>query len=231
MVTESLEHAVLAKESSQPKSTYEVVASLIEFELKKILIDKMDESESYLTDKDKDKDPSAGSDRGLKKRKTNKDAEPTKGPKTKESKSGSSKGTKSQSKSSRKSIQEKEPEFEVADSDMPQYQEENLGNDDEEPKGKVASKRDWFTKPKQPQEPNDPDWNVSRTLQKGPTQSWLITLASSTNKPLKTLDELMSTPIDFFAYIMNGLKITNLTQETLLGPAFSLFTRHTYQFR
>ncbi|GKB55354.1 hypothetical protein Tco_0906107 [Tanacetum coccineum] len=32
----------------------------------------------------------------------------------------------------------------------------------------------------------------------------------------------MSTPIDFSAYIMNGLKINNLTQETLLGPAFRL---------
>ncbi|GJW99372.1 hypothetical protein Tco_0183286 [Tanacetum coccineum] len=49
MVTESLEHAVLARESSQPKSTYEVASSLIEFELKKILINKMDESQSYLT--------------------------------------------------------------------------------------------------------------------------------------------------------------------------------------
>ncbi|GJZ92739.1 hypothetical protein Tco_0664804, partial [Tanacetum coccineum] len=147
MVTESLEHAVLAKESSQPKSTYEAAASLTKFELKKILIDKMDEN------------------RGLKKRKTSKDVEPTKGPKNKESKFGSSKGTKSQSKSSRKSIQAEEPEFEVADFDMPQYQEENLGNDDE-PKGKVASKHDWFTKPKQPQEPNDSNWNVGKTPQK-----------------------------------------------------------------
>ncbi|GJR57743.1 hypothetical protein Tco_1499905 [Tanacetum coccineum] len=32
----------------------------------------------------------------------------------------------------------------------------------------------------------------------------------------------MSTPIDFSAYIMNSLKITNLTQETLLGLAFKL---------
>ncbi|GKA48545.1 hypothetical protein Tco_0741503, partial [Tanacetum coccineum] len=39
-VTESLEHAILAKESSQPKSTYEAAASLTEFELKKILIEK-----------------------------------------------------------------------------------------------------------------------------------------------------------------------------------------------
>ncbi|GJU58071.1 hypothetical protein Tco_1235837 [Tanacetum coccineum] len=49
-----------------------------------------------------------------------------------------------------------------------------------------------------------------------------MTLASSTDKPLKPFDELMITPIDFSAYIMNGLKITNLTQETLLGPAFRL---------
>ncbi|GKD59729.1 hypothetical protein Tco_1297238 [Tanacetum coccineum] len=266
MVTKSLEDVVLAKESSQPQSSYEAAATLTEFELKKILIDKMDKSESYLAapehrecyeglkksydldktifstygkvyslkrsrkDKDKDEDPSAGSDRGLKKRKTSKDAEPTKGPKAKESQSGSSKGDKSQSKSSGKSVQSEEPEFEVADSDMPQDQEENLGKDDEEPKEKVASKRDWFTKPTQPQEPTDPDWNVDKTPQQGQNQSWLMTLASSADKPSKTFDELMSTLIDFSAFIMNGLKINNLTQETLLGPAFRLLkgTRSNY---
>ncbi|GJU73653.1 hypothetical protein Tco_1265058 [Tanacetum coccineum] len=214
MVTESLEHVVLAKESSQPKSTYEAASSLIEFELKRILIDKMDEMYSLKIsrkDKDKDEDPSTRSDRGLKKRKTRKDAEPTKGPKAKESQSGSSKGDKSQSKYFGKFVQSEEPEFEVVDSDMPQDQEENLGNDDEEPKGKVASKRDWFTKPKRPQDPTDPDWNDGKTPQQGPTQSWLMTLASSADKPSKTFDELMSTPIDFSAYIMNGVKISNLT--------------------
>ncbi|GKF08865.1 hypothetical protein Tco_0043089, partial [Tanacetum coccineum] len=49
MVKESPEDVVLAKESSQPQSSYDAVAMLIEFELKKILIDKMDKSESYLT--------------------------------------------------------------------------------------------------------------------------------------------------------------------------------------
>ncbi|GKC85406.1 hypothetical protein Tco_1141123 [Tanacetum coccineum] len=77
-------------------------------------------------DKDKDEDPSAGSERGLKKRKLSKDAEPTTGPKKKDSTSGSSKGTKSQLKSSGKSFQSEEPVFEVADSDMPQDQEGNL---------------------------------------------------------------------------------------------------------
>ncbi|GJW62322.1 hypothetical protein Tco_0111657 [Tanacetum coccineum] len=49
-----------------------------------------------------------------------------------------------------------------------------------------------------------------------------MTLAPSANKPSKTFDDLMSTPIDFSTYIMNGLKINNLTQETLLGPALRL---------
>ncbi|GKD27062.1 hypothetical protein Tco_1233276 [Tanacetum coccineum] len=151
--------------------------------LKKILLDKMEKSESYLTapkhrdcydglkksyaldkyffysydeyslkrsrkDKDKDEDPSAGSDRGLKKRKISKDAEPTTESKKKDSTSGSSKGTKSQPKSTGKS----------------------------------------------------------------------------------DFDELMSTPIDFSRYILNGLKIENLTQEVLLGPAFRLLkgTRSSY---
>ncbi|GJW63039.1 hypothetical protein Tco_0114923 [Tanacetum coccineum] len=143
MVQESLKDVVLAKESSQPQSSYEAAATLIEFESRK--------------DKDKDEDPFAGSDRGLKKRKTGKDATPAIGTKAKESQSGSSKGDKSQSKSFGKSVQSEEPEFKVADSDMPQDQEENLGNDDEEPKEKVASKHEWFTKPSQPQEATDPD--------------------------------------------------------------------------
>ncbi|GJW17850.1 hypothetical protein Tco_0025286 [Tanacetum coccineum] len=119
-----------------------------------------------------------------------------------------------------------EPAFVVANSDMSQDQEENIGNDDEEPKRKVASKHDWFTKPKQPQEPTDPDWNVGKTPQQRPTQSWLMTLASSADKPSKTFDELMSTPIDFSAYIMNGLKINNMTQETLLGQHLNFSKAH-----
>ncbi|GJZ41385.1 hypothetical protein Tco_0588271 [Tanacetum coccineum] len=121
MVKESLEDVVLAKESSQLQSSYEDAATLTEFELKKILIDKMDKSKSYLV-----------------------------APEHKECYEGliksydldktifSTYGTKSQPKSSGKSVQSEEPEFEVVDSDMPQDQEENLGNDDEEPKDKVV---------------------------------------------------------------------------------------------
>ncbi|GKD26136.1 hypothetical protein Tco_1232350 [Tanacetum coccineum] len=150
MVMESLEHALLTKDSSQPQSSYKAVASLTEFKLKKILINKMDKSESYLAAPEHRE----CYDGLVKSYELDKTFFSTY---DKESKSGSSKGTKSQSTSSCKSVQEEEPEFEVADTDMTQDQEGNMGNDDEEPKRKVASKRDWFTKPKQPQEPTDPD--------------------------------------------------------------------------
>ncbi|GJW07535.1 hypothetical protein Tco_1569958 [Tanacetum coccineum] len=150
-------------------------------------------------DKDKDEDPSAGSDRGLKKRKTSRDAEPTTGPKKKDSTSGSSNGTKSQPKFTRKSVQSEELVFEVADSDMTHDQTGNLGDNEDEPRDETASRRDWFKKPTPPQEPTDPDWNIGKTTQEGPTQNWLMTLAASTStdKSLKDFDELMSTPIDF----------------------------------
>nr|GEX79314.1 hypothetical protein [Tanacetum cinerariifolium] len=46
IITESLEIIVLAKSSSQPKSTYKAAASLIEFELKNILLDNIQKSKS-----------------------------------------------------------------------------------------------------------------------------------------------------------------------------------------
>nr|GEV13687.1 integrase, catalytic region, zinc finger, CCHC-type, peptidase aspartic, catalytic [Tanacetum cinerariifolium] len=115
----------LAKASSQPQSTYEAAATLTEFELQKILIDEMNKTKPKI--QGKDKDPSAGSDQEIKKRKTSKDTEPTTGLKTKDSISGSSKGITSQPKSSGKNVQSKVPEFKVADTDMPHDQGGNLG--------------------------------------------------------------------------------------------------------
>ncbi|GJT21814.1 hypothetical protein Tco_0891751 [Tanacetum coccineum] len=99
-----------------------------------------------------------------------------------------------------------------------------MGDNEDEPGKETASRSDWFKKPTPVQEPTDPDWHVGKTKQEGPPQKWLMTLATSTptDKSLKDFVELMSTPIDFSAFIMNGLNISNLTQETLLGPAFRL---------
>ncbi|GJS23787.1 hypothetical protein Tco_0452419 [Tanacetum coccineum] len=152
-----------------------------------------DKDSQVITDKDKDKykDPPAGSDQGMKRRKTSKDVEPSKGSKSKESKSSSSKGTKSQPKSSGKSAQaEEESVFEVADTEVPQNQGSDLGNTDDQPNVEAASKHD-------------------------------CRIAQAEKSPL-TFNELMSTPIEFLAYVMNNLKIDNLTLEHIVGTTFNL---------
>ncbi|GJT87860.1 hypothetical protein Tco_1069577 [Tanacetum coccineum] len=57
-----------------------------------------------------------------------------------------------------------------------------------------------------------------------------LAASNPTDKSLKDFDELMSTLIDFSLFVLNGLKIKNLTQEILLGPAFRLLkgTRFNY---
>ncbi|GJR27892.1 hypothetical protein Tco_1104124 [Tanacetum coccineum] len=228
-INESLENVVLAKSSSQPQSLYEAAASLIEFELKKILLDKLKKSKSYRAakqhrdlydalrgckDKDKDEDPPARSDQGLKKKKMRKDVEPSRGSKLKESKLSSSKGSKSQSKSSGKSTQVEEPVFETANTKMTQDQGDDMGNTKDQPNVKEASNYDWFKKPERPPTPNH-DWNVRKQIDFRPPQTWISKMAKA-GKPPTTFDELMSTPIDFSAYVLHNLKIENLTQEHLV---------------
>nr|GFB76399.1 hypothetical protein [Tanacetum cinerariifolium] len=173
-------------------------------------------------DKYKDEGPSAGSDRVFKKRMTSKDAKPTTGPKSKDSTSGSSKGKKSHPKSSRKNVQSIVPEFEVVDTNMPQDQGGNLGNDDDEPRKESVSKRDWFTKPTRPQEPTDPNWNIGKTPMKGPTQSWLMTLSSSssTDKSLKAHVPIM---LNWNMILKN---VTRLFQKNLIGRIQKAGTIH-----
>ncbi|GJT02003.1 hypothetical protein Tco_0823172, partial [Tanacetum coccineum] len=202
LLHETRDEVTLAKASSQPQSTYEAASTLTEFELKKRFFSTKWRKRGR-KDKDKDEDPSVGSDRGLKKRKLSKDAEPTTEPKNKIQRLALPK---------------------ALNSDLPQDQEGNMGDNEDEPRNETASRRDGFKKPTPPQEPTDRYWDIVKTTQEVPTQNWLMTLAASTStdKSLKDFDELMSTPIDFSGYILNGLKIKNLTQEILLGPAFRL---------
>ncbi|GJT43723.1 hypothetical protein Tco_0952438 [Tanacetum coccineum] len=82
-------------------------------------------------DKDKDVDPSAGSDQWMKRRKTRKEAESSKGSKSKDLKSTSSaKGTTcSQPKSSGKSAQAEDPIHTVDDTRVQQNQGQDMGKE------------------------------------------------------------------------------------------------------
>nr|GEX64472.1 hypothetical protein [Tanacetum cinerariifolium] len=161
-VTKSLEATVLTRSSSQPQSSYEAAATLSEFELTKILIDKMENKNHLMSqdDKDKDQDPSAGSDRGTKRKKSSKDVESFRDSKSKEKKSSSiSKDTsQSQHKSFGKSAHAEEPSHTVEDLGMQQDQEFVMRENDEQPVDKEVTKADWFKKPKR-LPTHDPDWS------------------------------------------------------------------------
>ncbi|GKD27636.1 hypothetical protein Tco_1233850, partial [Tanacetum coccineum] len=184
-VADSLGAEVMVRSTNQPQTSYAVAASLLEFELKKILIDKMETNksiarpdiqkdlykalvESYNSDKDiistygdvvtlkrgrddqdKDEDPFAGSNLWSNKRRLGKEAELSKEPTHKESKStSSSKGaSRSQPKSSGKTVYAEEREQKVDDLEDQAHQEFNTGNDNDvsqwNPSSSPTPDREW----------------------------------------------------------------------------------------
>ncbi|GJX20193.1 hypothetical protein Tco_0222870 [Tanacetum coccineum] len=103
---------------------------------------------------------------------------------------------------------------------MLQDQGDDLGNTEDQPNVEEASKHDWFKKLERPPTP-DRDWYANKQIDLRPPQTWISKMAKA-GKPPTTFDELMSTPIDFSAYVLHNLKIKNLTQEHL-GPKCQSF--------
>ncbi|GJU22547.1 hypothetical protein Tco_1155889 [Tanacetum coccineum] len=181
------------------QTSYAAAASLSEFVLKKILIDKIEENksinrsdiqknlyntliESYNSnkdlfasygdvvtlkrgrdDQDKDEEPFAGSNRGMKRRRSGKE-ESSKEATQKESKStSSSKGaSRSQPKSSGKSAQAEEHGPRVDDLEEPLHQEFNTGNDDVSPVREIIAVDERLWNPSGSQTP-DREWNKTKT--------------------------------------------------------------------
>nr|GEU63813.1 hypothetical protein [Tanacetum cinerariifolium] len=183
-VNEQLEAEVLTRSSNSSKTSYAVAADLSELELKKILIKKMESNKSihrsdeqrnlykalvdayecdkiildtygdtvtfkrHCDDEDTDEEPSAGSDRGSKRRREGKELESTSAPKEKASKTS----------------------------------------------GKSTE---------------------------GSIQPWISDLAKQADSRT-SFNELMDTPVDFLAFLMNRLKVDTLTPELLVGPTYEL---------
>ncbi|GJS34969.1 hypothetical protein Tco_0533351 [Tanacetum coccineum] len=180
------------KKIIKDQTSHAVAANLSELELKKILIDKM-ESNKCRDEEDKDEEPSAGSNQGSKRRRAGKELESTSAPKEKTSKT-TGKSTEG-SKSNQKVTKD-------------QHDEE------------TSQLPDWFQKPAKPPTP-DRDWNKTLPDAHGPVQPWLSSLAQMED-PRESFNELMDTPLDFSAFVMNRLKVDTLTPELLVGPTFKL---------
>ncbi|GKC80035.1 hypothetical protein Tco_1130809 [Tanacetum coccineum] len=237
LVNEQLDSEVLIRSSNKAKTSHAVAANLSELELKKILIDKIKNNKSVnrsdvqknlykalvdayeankdlldtygdtvtikrrRDDADDDQEPSARLDRGSKRRRAGKEPESTSAPKGKTSKTT-------------------KPMHNVHDFEEPTHQEFETGVTDDQPIEETYPLPNWFQQPTRPPTP-DHDWNKTLPADHGPVQPWLSNLARQED-PRESFDELMDTPLDFLAFMMNRLKVDTLTPELLAGPTFKL---------
>nr|GEX58498.1 hypothetical protein [Tanacetum cinerariifolium] len=233
-VNEQLEAEVLTRASNSSKTSYVVAADLSELELKKILIEKMESNKSihrsdeqrnfykalvdaYECDKiildtygdtvtlkrrrddeDKDKKPSAGSDRGSKRRRAGKEPESTSAPKEKASKTSgkSTEGSKSYQKTASESAPAEELMHITQDLEEPTHKEFETGATDDQPIAEASQHPECI-------------------------QPWISNLAKQADSRT-SFNELMDTPVDFLAFLINRLKVDTLTPELLAGPTFEL---------
>nr|GEV69740.1 hypothetical protein [Tanacetum cinerariifolium] len=193
-VNEHLEAEVLTHSSNKAKASHAVAANLSEHELKKILIDKMENTVKFKRpqdDEDEDEELFDGSNRGSKRRRSGKEPESTSAPKEKTSKStgSSKKGSKSKTRSTDQSAQAEE--------------EVHTDKDLEKPTHRSSKQK--------------------KTLPTvhGPIQPWINTLAQKED-PCESFNELMDTPLDFSAFVLNRLNVDTLNPELLVGPTFEL---------
>ncbi|GKC26603.1 hypothetical protein Tco_1033897 [Tanacetum coccineum] len=200
-INEQLEAEFLIRSSNKPKTSHAVAASLSELELKKILIEKMENNKSIdKLDQKKTlykalmtmKNPSLDQTGESKRRRTGKEPESTSAPKEKTTKStGKSKDeSKSHHRSTGKSAQVEEPILTAKDLEEPPHQEFEMG----------------VTK----------DQHVDETSQLPD-----CTLAQKADHH-ESFNELMDTLLDFSAFVINRLKVDTLTLELLAGPTFEL---------
>nr|GEV31646.1 hypothetical protein [Tanacetum cinerariifolium] len=161
-INEQLEAEVLTRLSNSSKTSHAVAANLSELELKKILIDKME------NDEDKDEEPSTGSNRGSKRRRDGKEQELTSAPKEKTSKTTgkSTKWSKSHHKSASESAQAEEPMHTTKDLEEPVHQEFGTGATEDQPVEEAPQHPNWFQTQAKPPTPNH---TLTPELLAGPT--------------------------------------------------------------
>ncbi|GJY66111.1 hypothetical protein Tco_0468349 [Tanacetum coccineum] len=209
-VNEQLKAEVLTRSSNESKTSHAIAANLSELERKKILIEKM-ESNKRRDEEDKDEEPSARLNRRSKRRRVGKEPESTSAPKEK-TPNTNSKSTEG-SKSHHKSHQVEEPMQTAKDLEEPAHQEFETRVTKDQPDEETSQLPDWFQKPAKPPTPNR-DWNKTFPDSHGPVQPWPSSLAQMED-PRESFNELMDTPLDFSAFVMNRLKVDTLTLELL----------------
>nr|GEZ19539.1 hypothetical protein [Tanacetum cinerariifolium] len=237
-VNEQLEAKVLTRSSHSSRISYAIAADLSEMELKKILIEKMEGNksiqrsneqrnlykavvEAYESDKiildtygetvtlkrrrdddaDKDEEPSAGPDQESKRRREGKEPESASAPIETATRSADS-----------ESAFAKEPVQTTSQIEEPSHPEFDTGAEDQ-PIVQSSQHPEWFSQQQKPPSPNR-DWNKTAPAIHGRIQPWISELAKQ-NDSRSSFNKLMDTPLDFFNFLINRLKVDTLTPELL----------------
>nr|GEW29291.1 hypothetical protein [Tanacetum cinerariifolium] len=184
-VNEQLETEVLTQSSYSSNTSYVVAADLSEMELKKILIEKMEGKtvtlkRRYDNDADKDEEPSAGPDRGSKRRREGKEPESASAPTETATRSTGrlTQGSQSRQASASESAYTKEPMQTTFHMEEPSHPEFDTC---------------------------DHDWNKTVLATHRSIQPWISELAKRSNSR-SSFNELMDTPLDFSNFLINWLK-------------------------
>nr|GEZ92093.1 hypothetical protein [Tanacetum cinerariifolium] len=150
-------------------------------------------------DDDDQEGPSAGSDRGSKRRREG--------------------GEHASASTLSEPATRKEPVQTTCQMEEPSHPVFKIGVEDQ-PIVQTSQHPEWFSQPRKPPTP-DRDWNKSLPAAQGNAQSWISTLVKQTDA-CSSFNELLDTPIDFSNFIMNRLGVDTLTPELLAGPTYKL---------
>ncbi|GJT41325.1 hypothetical protein Tco_0941190 [Tanacetum coccineum] len=225
-VTVALGAEVLVRSTNQPQTSYVVATSLSEFKLKKILIDKTETNksidrsdnqknlynalvESY--NSNKDIITSYGDVVILKRGRDDQD-------KDEDLSAGSYRGTKR-----RKSGKDAESS---KDSRSNEKKSSSTSKDASQSQHKSSGKSAYAKEPSHIVEDSgmqqDQEFVTGDNNEEPADKETWISQVVRAEEPPTSFDEFNDTSFDFSAFVLNRLKIPNLTQEILVGPAFNL---------
>ncbi|GJY85851.1 hypothetical protein Tco_0499877 [Tanacetum coccineum] len=216
-VNEQLEAEVLIHSSNEAKTSHTVAANLSELEPKKILIDKMENNKSVdrsfqqknlykaLVDayeSNKDILVTYGDTVTLKRRRDDEDED-------EEPSAGSN-------RRSKRRRARKEPES----TSVPKEKTSKSTGKSKEGSKSHQVDDPTHNKPTKPPTP-DRDWNKTLPAAHGPIQPWISNLAQKEDH-CESFNELMDTPLDFSALMLNRFKVDTMTPELIAGLTFEL---------
>nr|GEW19533.1 hypothetical protein [Tanacetum cinerariifolium] len=198
ILIEKIEGNKSIHQSNEQRNLY---TALVEaYETDKIILDTYEETVTLKRrrddDADKDEEPSAGSDRGSKRRREGKEPESASAPHKTATRSvgRSTQGSQSRQTSTSESATVEEPmqtTFEMKEPSHPKFE---TGADD------------------QP---------ITLPATHGSIQPWISELAKQSDSR-SSFNELMDTPVDFSNFLINQLKVDTLTLKLLAGPTYEL---------